>query len=144
MVTFQFVPYQEIESLTSNKRLSKLLGIVKENKIVVMEGRLKKEEEADLIKMTMEEITPGFKGVELSIIYPDLNRQDLMQKVKSTFANLLLGDRQGLTIIGPASVVKKVEQDLHKVELFTNEARKFKYKNRKKHKFRKENKPELV
>ena len=49
MVTFQFVPYQEIESLTSNKRLSKLLGIVKENKIVVMEGRLKKEEEADLI-----------------------------------------------------------------------------------------------
>ena len=123
MVTFQFVPYPEVQHLSSGRRLSKLLNIVKENKIVVMEGRLKKEEEADLIKMTMEEISPGFKGVELSIIYPDLNREDWVQRLRSIFANMLLGDRQGLTIIGPASIIRKVEQDLHKVELFTNEAR---------------------
>ena len=141
MVTFQFVPYQEIQNLSSNRRLTKLLNVVKENKIVVMEGRLRKEEEADLIKMTMEEITPGFKGVELSIIYPDLNQQHLMQKLRSTFASLLLGDRQGLTIIGPASVVRKIEQDLHKVELFTNEARRMGLRRRKK--FRRD-KVELV
>ena len=71
MVTFQFIPYQEIEHLTSVKRVNRLLNIVKEEKIVIMEGRLTKEEEADLIEITMEEISPKFKGIELSVIYPD-------------------------------------------------------------------------
>ena len=121
MVTFQFIPYQDIEKLGSAKRVNKLLNIVKEDKIVIMEGRLKKEEEADLIEITMEEITPKFKGIELSVIYPDKTRQDAMQKLKGTFANMLLGDRMGLTIIGPANIVKKIEKNPDKIELFTKE-----------------------
>jgi len=121
MVTFQFIPYNEIEHLTSAKRVNKLLHIVKENKIVIMEGRLKKEEEADLIEITMEEISPKFKGIELSVVYPDKSKQDSMQRIRGTFANLLLGDREGLTIIGPASVVKKIEKNPDKIELFTKE-----------------------
>lgn len=121
MVTFQFIPYHEIENLGSAKRVNKLLNIVKEDKIVIMEGRLQKEEEADLIEITMEEITPKFKGIELSIIYPDRSKQTPGQKVKGAFANMLLGDRQGLTIIGPASVVKKIEKNPNKIELFTKD-----------------------
>ena len=121
MVTFQFIPYNEIEHLTSAKSVNKLLHIVKENKIVIMEGRLKKEEEADLIEITMEEISPKFKGIELSVVYPDKSKQDSMQRIRGTFANLLLGDREGLTIIGPASVVKKIEKNPDKIELFTKE-----------------------
>ena len=75
MVTFQFIPYTEVESLSSAKRVNKLLNIVKENKIVIMEGRLKKEEEADLIEITMEEISSKFKGIELSVVYPNKNKQ---------------------------------------------------------------------
>lgn len=122
MVTFQFVPYQDIESLGSAKRVHKLLGIVKENKIVIMEGRLRKEEEADLIEITMEQIGPKFKGIELSVVYPDTSKQDAVQKLKGTFANILLGDRQGFTIIGPASMVKKIEKNPDKIELLTKEA----------------------
>ena len=121
MVTFQFVPYAEIENLTSVKRVNKLLNIVKEDKIVIMEGRLSKEEEADLIEITMEEISPWFKGIELSVIYPEKHRLDSMQKLRGAFAHLLLGDRQGLTIIGPASIVKKIEKNPDKIELFTKE-----------------------
>ncbi len=121
MVTFQFIPFQDIENLGSAKRVNKLLNIVKEDKIVIMEGRLKKEEEADLIEITMEEISPKFKGIELSVIYPDRSRQDPMQKVKGAFANVLLGDRQGLTIIGPASIVKKIEKNPGRIELFTRD-----------------------
>jgi len=123
MVTFQFVPYQDIESLSSAKRINKLLNIVKENKIVLMEGRLKKEEEADLIEITMEEITPKFKGIELSVVYPDKNKQDVLQKIRGTMASVLLGNREGMTIIGPASIVKKIEKNPNKIELFTREAR---------------------
>lgn len=121
MVTFQFIPFQDIENLGSAKRVNKLLNIVKEDKIVIMEGRLRKEEEADLIEITMEEISPKFKGIELSVIYPDQSRQNPMQKVKGAFANVLLGDRQGLTIIGPASIVKKIEKNPGKIELFTRD-----------------------
>jgi len=69
----------------------------------------------------MEEISPKFKGIELSVVYPDKSKQDSMQRIRGTFANLLLGDREGLTIIGPASVVKKIEKNPDKIELFTKE-----------------------
>ena len=123
MVTFKFVPYYEIEALSPAKRVNKLLKIVKEDKIVIMEGRLRKQEEADLIEITMEEISPKFKGIELSVIYPDRRKQDAMQKLKGAMASALLGDRQGLTIVGPASVVKKIENNPDKIELFTRENR---------------------
>ncbi len=132
MVTFQFIPFHDIQNLTSAKRVNKLLNIVKNDKIVLMEGRLKKEEETDLIEITMEEIDASFKGIELSVIYPDKNKQDSMQRLKSSFANLLLGDRQGMTIIGPASIVKKIEKNPDKIELFTKETKsKTRYRKRK-------------
>lgn len=130
MVTFQFIPYQEIQQLSSAKRVNKLLNIVKEDRIVIMEGRLRKEEEADLIEITMEEISPKFKGIELSVIYPDKSKQDTMQMVRSAVATVLLGDRQGFTIIGPASIVKKIERNPDKIELFTREIAKSKLKRR--------------
>ena len=134
MVTFQFVPYHDIDGLSSAKRINKLLNIVKGERIVIMEGRLKKEEEADVIEITMEEISPKFKGIELSVIYPDKSKQDAMQKIKSSFANILLGNRQGMTIIGPASVVKKIEKNPDKIELFTNDISNTRYRKKKKKK----------
>ena len=123
--TYQtIVPHYEIEDLSSAKRVNKLLNIVKENKIVILEGRLKKEEETDLIEITMEEIDGQFKGIELSVIYPDKEKFSGLKKVRQGFVNVLLGDRQGMTIVGPASVVKKIEQNPDKIELFTQDTRK--------------------
>tara|TARA_Y100000310_G_scaffold340227_1_gene435286 strand:- start:332 stop:715 length:384 start_codon:yes stop_codon:yes gene_type:complete len=124
MVTFQFVPYADIESMGSAMRVNKLLSIVKNNKIVLLEGRLKKQEEADLIEITMEQIDRRFKGIELSVVYPDKNKYEGFKKMKASMVNMLLGDRQGMTIIGPANVVKKIEQNPDKIELFTKETRK--------------------
>ena len=124
MVTFHFVPYHEIEDLSSAKRLNKLINIVKQNKIVLLEGRLKKEEETDLIEITMEEINSTFKGIELAVIYPDKAKYAGMKKLKFGFVSMLLGDRQGFTIIGPALVVKKIKKNPNTIELYTTEVRK--------------------
>ena len=121
MLTLQFVPYSEIEYISSVGRIRKLLNIAKENRIVLLEGRLKKEEEAELIKATMEEINKDFKGIELSVIYPSKKESDLFKRLKRNFVNMLLGDRQGLTIIGPASVVREIKKDPDKIQLFTEE-----------------------
>lgn len=117
-LTLQFIPYVEIESLSSIGRIRKLLNAVKDGKIVLLEGRLKKEEEAELIKTTMEEINSEFKGIELAVIYPESHNSAFFKKVKYQFINLLLGDRQGLTILGPASVVEEIKKDPNKIQLF--------------------------
>ena len=53
MVTLQLIPYSKIENLTSVGRIRKLLNTAKENKIVLLQGRLRKEEEGELIQATM-------------------------------------------------------------------------------------------
>ena len=124
MLTLQFVPYEEIEGLSSNERIKKLLGLVKDERIVVLEGRLRKEEEAELIRKTMEEISERFKGIELSVIYPDKKKGTIGRTIKSGIADMLLGQRQGLTILGPASLIKEIRKDPDKIQLFTQERKK--------------------
>ena len=124
MVTLQFVPYHEIEDLGSARRVKKLIDIVKQNKIVLLQGRLKKEEETDLIEITMEEIGKKFKGIELAVISPEAQNPDFLKRARNNFFGFLLGDRQGLTIIGPAAIVKEIKKDPNKIELFTKEIKK--------------------
>ncbi|MDO8741079.1 MAG: DUF2073 domain-containing protein [Candidatus Woesearchaeota archaeon] len=124
MLTLQIVPYGEIANLSSLGRIRKLLNIAKENKIVLLQGRLKKEEEAELIKATMEEINADFKGIELAVINPEEKKAAMLDKVKLGLANVLLGDRQGLTVIGPANIVKEIKKDPDKIQLFTQDLKK--------------------
>lgn len=123
MLTLQYVPYSQIENLSANQRIDKLLKLISENKIILLEGRLKKNEEASLIGKTMELISQSdeneFKGIELSTIDPCSSEdKKFVSTVKGYLMNLLLGDRQGMTIVGPASVVKEIKQDPEKIELF--------------------------
>ena len=133
MVTLQFVSYADIENLSSLGKIRKLLNIAKENKIVLLQGKLKKEEETELIKVTMEEINKEFRGIELAVINPTSKTKDLsgFQKFRNNVIGALLGDRQGMTVIGPASVVKSIKKDPNKIELYTKETRK-RAKKRKK------------
>lgn len=121
MVTLSFVPYHEIEALSSLGRIRKLLNIAKENKIVLLQGRLTPDEEAELIKATMEEINKDFKGIELAIIDAKKGKFHGIQKVKQGIIDMILGERQGLTIIGPASIVKEIKKDPSKIELLTKD-----------------------
>jgi hypothetical protein len=119
-LTLQFVPYHEISDIGSARRVTKLINIVKENKVVLLEGRLKKEEETDLIAIAMDEINNRFKGIELAVIDPKKgSRKGIFTNVKSGIVNLVLGDRQGFTVIGPATIIKEIKKDPNKIELFT-------------------------
>ena len=124
MVILQFVPYSEISELSSVGKIRMLLNIAKENKIVLLQGRLKKEEETELIKATMEEINKDFKGIELAVIDPNVSRSGGFRGFKEGIVNGLLGNRSGMTIIGPASIVKEIKKDPKKIELLTKEKRK--------------------
>ncbi|MBS3135056.1 DUF2073 domain-containing protein [Candidatus Woesearchaeota archaeon] len=118
-LTLQFVPYNEIGKLDSNSKIKKILKVVKDNKIVLLEGKLKSEEEAMLIQRTMEQIDRNFKGIEIATI-EGKDEKDFIAVLKKNLARALLGDKFGLTIIGPASIVKEIKKDPNKIELFTN------------------------
>ena len=117
-LTLQFVPYHEIGNLDSNTKINKILKVVKENKIALLEGKLKSEEEAMLIQKTMQQINKKFKGIEIATI-EGKDETDFIAIIKRHLARILLGDKFGLTIVGPASVVKEIKKDPNKIELFT-------------------------
>ncbi|MBN1502258.1 DUF2073 domain-containing protein [Candidatus Woesearchaeota archaeon] len=123
MLTLQFVPYSEIENLNSSKRIKKILSLVKEETIVLLEGRLQKEEETELIQKTMEEIDDKFKGIEIGVIYPEVKDTVFWRKIQRRMIRLLLGNREGFTVIGPATIVKEIKRDPDKIQLLTEETK---------------------
>lgn len=118
----QFMPYSEIRDLNSGERIKKILDIAFTNSILILQGRLRPEEETRLIEDTMAMIghVKNFKGIELAVISPHQNRSR-MDRIKHNIATRLSGaDLGAITIIGPASVVKEIKQDPKKIELFLN------------------------
>jgi hypothetical protein len=124
MLTLQFVPYSEVGDLNSEKKVQKLLRIVREDKIILLEGKLHSNEKSDLIRKTMEEIDEKFKGIEIEELETDNKDRMFFEKLRTIFINLLLGSRRGLTIIGPASIIKEIKRDPDKIQLFTEEIKK--------------------
>ncbi len=122
MLTLQFIPYSDIANLNSEQRLKKLLDIVKEDKIILLEGRLKDTEEADLIKKTMESIDEKFTGIELGVVYPEGKDLTLYRRLQQLLVRWLLGSRGGFTIIGPANIIKEIKKDPDKIQLMTKES----------------------
>jgi len=119
MLTLQFIPYNQIAKLDSNKKIARILKLVKENNIVLLEGRLSKQEETELIKKTMEEIKGKFKGIEISTIFEEDENKAFYNRLIKLFYNFILGNRRGFTIIGPASIIKEIKKDPNKIQLLT-------------------------
>lgn len=120
--SINFLPYSEIRDLSSNERIRKILNVVLGNSILVLQGRLRDEEEARLIGDTMAMIDhlKGFKGIELAVISGNDN-QSFLSKIKNSFANALAGgDLGAITIIGPATIVKEIKRNPKKIELLLN------------------------
>jgi hypothetical protein len=120
--SIQFLPYSEIKDLESDKRIKKVLDIVSKNNILLLQGRLKPEEETKLIGDTMGLISKGkgFLGVELAVI-SDTGNETFFSKIKRNIANALSGGDLGtITIVGPATVVKEIKKNPKKIELLLN------------------------
>ena len=99
-LTIHFMPYSEIAKENSIGRIKKIIGLVLENKIIVLQGRLKPEEETRLIENTMTLIgnLKGFQGVEISTLSGEDN-QGLFEKVRHNIARILVGEQDAITLI---------------------------------------------
>jgi len=121
-LSLHVIPFSEVADLGISERVKKLLNLVLGNKIVILHGRLRAEEEARLIEDTMALVdhVKNFKGIELAVIEPDLRKRGIFVKMKYGFAKKLVGDNSALTVIGPASVIKEIRRNPQKLELMLN------------------------
>lgn len=119
-LSLQVLPYSEVQKLTISQRVKKILDLVLDNKIVILQGRLRSEEEARLIEDTMALVdhVKNFKGIELAVIEPNMHEKGMMDRARYELAKRLVGDNNCLTVIGPATVIKEIKKDPKKVELF--------------------------
>src|SRR3989338_3400330 len=123
MLTLQYVPHHKFMMWYMDEKIRRILKSVKDCKILLIEGRLDHIEESELIKRTMQIINKTFKGIEIASIDYEF-KGDFLDKLKKDIAHFLLRKRSGLTIVGPATIVKEIRKDPSKIELLTMEKKK--------------------
>jgi hypothetical protein len=118
-LSLQVIPYSEVQYLSTSERVKKILNLVLGNKIVILHGRLKPEEEARLIEDTMALVdhVRDFKGIELAVIEPDMKDETILVKMRHSIAKSLIGQTNAISVIGPAVVIKEIKKDPRKLEL---------------------------
>lgn len=121
MLTLQYISQYEYNNLAIGEKVRKIISAVREGKILLIEGKLEATEESELIKTTMELIDRKFKGIEICTIEAQQRNETVGDSIKKSIATMLLGKREGLTIVGPASIVKEIRKNPGKIELLTKE-----------------------
>lgn len=118
-LTIHFMPYSEIAKEGTIGRIKKIMGLVLDQKVIILQGRLRPEEETKLIENSMTLIgnIKGFQGIEIAAISGDSGDSGVFGKVRQNLARILVGERDAITIIGPATVVKDIKRDPKKLEL---------------------------
>ncbi|MEM4703248.1 MAG: DUF2073 domain-containing protein [Candidatus Pacearchaeota archaeon] len=119
-LALQFIPYAEIAYLSSYQRVKKLIDSVGDDKILLIQGKLAPEEEADLIQEAMRKIRKStrFKGIELATFAPKAKNLGFFRSFRERIATAILGERDIFTVVGPAAIVKEIKKDPTKMELF--------------------------
>ena len=120
--SLQFMPYSEIRNLNSDERIKKILRVVLGNNILLLQGRLRNEEETRLIGDTMAMVghLKNFRGIELAVVSGN-GEENVFSKFRTGIVNAISGgDLGAITIIGPATIVKEIKRNPKKIELFLN------------------------
>lgn len=118
-LTIHFMPYSEIANKDVIERIKKIMGLILDKKIIILQGRLHPDEEVRLIENSMTLIgnIKNFQGIEIATISGENEDVTLFHKIRHNIAKILVGEQDAITIIGPASIVKEITQDPKKIEL---------------------------
>lgn len=115
-ITIEFIPYQTFKNFKKEEKIKKIIEKVKDEKLLLIEGILEDSEKKELIIKSMDEFNFKFKGIEIETIH--YQADSFFDKVKLSFVKMLYKNRVGLTIIGPASIVKEIKKDPNHLRIY--------------------------
>ena len=108
----------EIEFISSNvigkekDKVAFILDTVKKDKLLVFQYALSYDEESKLIEETMKRISGKFSGIEVSTL-----RNEGIEEWKAKVLDILGIRTNGLTIVGPSSMVKSIKKNPDMVKM---------------------------
>ncbi len=112
-LTLHFIPFERFINLSSDDKTSTILEYTKKGKIIIIESYLDPKEQATLITNVMGNIDGKYSGVEMiSFTRKDFQKDNSFYvRLRNAAIDLLSGKKAGLTIVGPANIVKKIERN---------------------------------
>lgn len=110
----KLMPYEKLDK----DNFKGLMKDLREKTLILIDAKLSPDEETALIEETMKRIDTGFSGIELSSF-------DFLEQEKSGFGRIkhaiiekVVGKKRGMTIIGPAKIVRKIKKNPEEVLLY--------------------------
>ena len=119
-VSISFIPLEKFNNMELDDRVNMLIEKSKNKEILLVEGILTPREEMELIKKTMSNISRVFRGIEIeSITSEELKGGygNMLERIRARALNFMLGRKRGITIIGPAAIVKKIKKNPENISL---------------------------
>ncbi len=114
-IKMEFISTARLRGMgSSEERVDYLLNVIKRGSIIVLDERLDPLEERLLIEATLSMIDDDFTGIEISSI------GDHASDWKYKLIKLLGGKPPGLTVIGPAKLLKRVKGDKEHLDLLAD------------------------
>ena len=111
----KLIPYERLK----RGDIKSLIKDLKEGTIILIDAKLDPKEEADLIEETMKVISDKFSGIELSSMdLTELKETTNFERFKNMIIERIMGKRRGLTIIGPAKIIRKIEKNPEELLLY--------------------------
>lgn len=110
-VEIEFLSSNAVDKWTPDKKLAAIIDAVKENKIIVLEEGLSRDEERELFTRVMREIgkSKAFTGIEIVSLGGEVDA------FRAGLIKMLGGKAKGLTVIGPEKLVKEVKRNPEKI-----------------------------
>lgn len=120
-----FISSTVLNEKTADERIKLILDRIKDGSILIVDGVMKPEEEMALVKETMKKIGDGFVGIEICSMKRPSGKYgfilDRWERQKEWFQRIFseltgnstkkTGLKTGITLIGPAKVIKKVKKN---------------------------------
>lgn len=107
-IKIKFLPYEKFKKLG----FKSIIKDLKHGRIILIDAKLTATEETSVIEKTMETVSNTFSGIELgSLDFNNNIKRTKFDSIKSALAEKILGKKRGVTIIGPANIVRKIERN---------------------------------
>lgn len=102
------LPYESIKE----GGLKEILKDVRENTLIMIDAKLSVDQETYIIQETMKKISDRFPGIELSSMELSHDKGSMpLGNLKNRILEMLMGKKRGITIIGSARIIKKIEKN---------------------------------
>ena len=119
-LSIDFIPMEILAKSPIDERVELILDKIKNKKIVVLNSRFDPRDEAVLIKRTMESVNRTFTGVEICSLSSSelMGDNSWLARMKETMVNFMTGGKSGITVIGPAKIVREIKREPDRISLF--------------------------